>query len=143
MSALESILETEHRYILANNLEELEKASGQRDSHIGDLLRIDSERQSLCKAVGFTADKDGLVKLINWCDPTGTLQTRWKENTKVIINIRALNDRNGALINTRLKRVEGMLNTLTGAEHDQSRVYSSRGNAYQTPEAGTVCHIQA
>ncbi len=143
MSALESVLETEHQFILADNLEDLEKASTERDIHVSTLLRIDGERQSLCRAVGYTTDKDGLLKLINWCDPTGTLQSRWKQNTSAILNCRALNDRNGALINNRLKRVEGMLTTLTGTEHNQSRVYTARGNAYQNPQAGRVCHIQA
>ena len=143
LTELEAILGREYAHIISDNLEDLEKASAARDACMSTLLRIDSERQSLCHASGYNADKTGLLQLINWCDPSGTIQTRWQQSTAAIRNCRALNDRNGALVNNRLKRVEGMLNSLNGTEHSNSRVYSARGNTYQNPQAGRVCHIQA
>ncbi|MGE0189005.1 MAG: flagella synthesis protein FlgN [Steroidobacteraceae bacterium] len=143
LANLEAILGKEYQHITTEQLEELEQVAAARDTCMTSLLRIDAERQSLCRAGGFSADKIGLLQLIQWCDPSGTIHKRWQQSTSAIRNCRALNDRNGALINNRLKRVEGLLNTLNGATHNNSKIYSARGNTYQNPQAGRVCHIQA
>jgi flagellar biosynthesis protein FlgN len=141
LSQLQSILEQEFRNIKSEQIEALDQLSGARDACMASLLRIDSERQTLCRASGFSADKTGLMQLIQWCDPSGSIRARWQQSTAAIRNCRALNDRNGALVNNRLHRVAGMLNTLTpGASN--SKTYSARGNAYQNPQAGRVCSFQ-
>jgi flagellar biosynthesis/type III secretory pathway chaperone len=143
LQELEIILGREHQHIIAEQLEELEQAATARDAGMATLMRIDAERQSLCRATGFSADKTGLLQLLQWCDPSGSLQARWQQSTVAIRHCRTLNDRNGALINNRLKRVEGMLTALGGPAHNNAKVYSPRGNTYQNPQAGRVCHIQA
>jgi flagella synthesis protein FlgN len=143
LTKLEAILDREYQHITAEQIEQLEQVATARDVCMTGLLRIDGERQSLCRASGFSADKVGLLQLIKWCDPTGTIQKRWQQSVTAIRNCRSLNDRNGALINNRLKRIEGILNKLNGEAHNTSKIYSSRGNTYQNPQAGRVCHIQA
>jgi len=143
LAQLDTLLNKEHRMITGNDIEGLEQAGAARDACITTLLRVDAERQQLCRAVGMSADKLGLKKLLNWCDPQGTLQVRWTQSTEVIRRCRTLNDRNGALVNSRLKRVEGMLEVLNGGQGRNERVYSSRGNAYQQTSAGRVCNVQA
>lgn len=140
---LESILEREHQFIVGDDIEALDTTGSERNSCIGALLRIDADRLSLCRSTGRNADKAGLLSLINWCDHNGLLQARWKANAANIRHTRTLNDRNGALVNNRLKRVEVMLDTFNGSQAKDSKVYSARGSAYQQTQAGRVCNIQA
>lgn len=140
---LNVLLDKEHRMITSNDIDGLEQAGSARDACITRLLQIDADRQQLCRAAGMPADKVGLKALLNWCDPQGALQARWLKSVEDIRQCRAHNDRNGALVNSRLKRVEVMLDTLNGGQQRSERVYSSRGNAYQQTPAGRVCNIQA
>lgn len=143
LQALESVLEKEHQFIVGNDIEALDSTGNERNACIGNLLRIDAERLQLCRSSGRVADNAGLLSLIVWCDPSGSLQKRWKANTNGIRHTRMLNDRNGALVNNRLKRVETMLDTLNGNQGRDARVYSARGSAYQQTQSGRVCNIQA
>jgi len=143
LSQLESLLDKEHLMITGNDIEGLEQAGTARDACVAILLRVDAERQQLCRATGMSADKVGLRNLLNWCDPQGSLQTRWAKSVEVTRHCRALNDRNGALVNSRLKRVEVMLDAMNGGQGRDERVYSARGNAYQQTPAGRVCNVQA
>ncbi len=143
LEKLEALLEKEHGFIAADDIEALDTTGAEREHCIGALLRIDADRLSLCRSSGRSSDKAGLLSLIQWCDAKGHLQQNWKDNTDRIRHTRTLNDRNGALVNNRLKRVEGMLDTLNGPQTRDSRVYTARGNAYQQAQQGQVCNIQA
>lgn len=143
LAQLDELLDQEHRMITADNIEGLEQTGAAREICITDLLKIDAERLSLCRLAGLSADHVGLNQLLNWCDPQGTLQTRWEQSVATISHCRSLNERNGALVNTRLKRVEGLLDTLNGPQVRNERVYTARGNAYQQRVTGRVCDIQA
>lgn len=143
LEQLNALLDTEYRAITSDDIDGLEQAGTARDACITRLLQIDADRQQLCRAAGMSADKVGLKKLLDWCDPQGSLQTRWLKSVESIRQCRALNDRNGALVNSRMKRVEGMLEVLHGPQGRNERVYSARGNAYQQTPSGRVCNIQA
>ncbi len=143
LEKLEALLEKEHGFIAADDIEALDTTGAEREACIGALLRIDADRLSLCRSSGRSSDKAGLLSLLQWCDAKGNLQQNWKDNTDRIRHTRSLNDRNGALVNNRLKRVEGMLDTLNGPQTRDSRVYTARGNAYQQAQHGQVCNIQA
>ncbi len=140
---LETVLEKEHGFIVGDDIEALDSTGAERNACIGNLLRIDAERLSLCRGTGRVADNTGLLSLLAWCDPSGSLQQRWKANSTNIRHTRMLNDRNGALVNNRLKRVEVMLDALNGNQTRDAKVYSSRGSAYQHTQSGRVCNIQA
>ncbi len=140
---LKTVLEKEHGFIVSDDIEALDSTGAERNTCISSLLRIDAERLSLCRSTGRVADNAGLLSLIDWCDPTGLLQQRWKANTAIIRHTRMLNDRNGALVNNRLKRVEVMLDTLNGDQGRDEKVYSARGSAYQHAQSGRVCNMQA
>jgi flagellar biosynthesis/type III secretory pathway chaperone len=142
LQELEVVLDKEHALIVADDIEALDSQGAHREACIGTLLRIDAERISLCRSSGRAGDKSGLLSLIQWCDASGQLQRQWKTNTDLIGHTRTLNDRNGALVNNRLKRVEGMLDTLNGPATRESRVYTARGNAYQQAQSGKVCNFQ-
>lgn len=141
LSRLEGLLEKEHEFILDSNIELLDSTGAARQECVSVLMHIDDERQALCRAVGMSSDRIGLKKLLGWCDPSHTLQARWQESTRKIRHCRSLNDRNGALVNNRLKRVEGLLGILNG-QANASQVYTSKGSAYQQATSGRVFNAQ-
>lgn len=141
LTRLESLLEQEHGFIVGDNIESLDSTGAARQECVGTLMRIEDERHALCRAVGMSGDRVGLKKLLAWCDPENALQARWTESTRRIRHCRALNDRNGALVNGRLKRVEGLLSMLN-ARAAESRTYTARGSAYQQTAAGRVLNAQ-
>jgi flagellar biosynthesis/type III secretory pathway chaperone len=128
---LEELLEREHELLLANDVEELDRASVARQECFGALMRIEDERRQLCRMMNVPEGPEGLERLLGWCDPSRGLQRRWADCAELAGRCRALNDRNGALVAARLKKVEGMLEVLTGRAA-QSGVYGRRGD-YQIP----------
>ena len=143
LNELNQQLDQEHELIISDNIDELEKTASQRDTYISRLLRIDADRLALCRASGNSADKQGLEKLLLWCDPQHKLLDRWEQSVEQLQHCRTLNDRNGALVNTRLKRVEGVLDALSNGQTRNERTYSSRGTAYQQHNSGSVCNFKA
>lgn len=133
------LLDKEHEYILANDIEALDRAGEARQTCVGELLRIEDERRSLCRMMNLPSDVAGIDKLLTWCDSSRTLQRRWAECAELATNCRSLNDRNGALVTVRLKRVEGLLDVLTGRS-SQPKVYGSKGG-YDNP--GRSAHVLA
>lgn len=131
LARLEELLDKEHEFLQANNIEELERAGEARQSCIVALVAIEDERRSLCRMMNVAADASGLDKLLNWCDPGRELKTRWAACADRAARCRGLNDRNGALVTARLKRVEGMLDVITGRAN-QPKVYGSKGG-YEAP----------
>ncbi len=143
LKQLDTLLDKEFHLITSDDIEALEQTGTERESYLMTLLKIDADRFSLCRAAGLSNDKVGIKKLLDWCDPQGKLLARWSQSTEAIQHCRTMNDRNGALINTRLKRVEGMLDTLSNGQTRNERTYTARGNAYQKNNAGSVCNIKA
>jgi flagellar biosynthesis protein FlgN len=126
LARLEELLEKEHQYLESNNIDELERAGEARQSCIMALVAIEDERRSLCRMMNVSVDAVGLDKLLNWCDPSRQMKVRWAACAERAARCRSLNDRNGALVSARLKRVEGMLDVITGRAN-QPKVYGSKG----------------
>jgi flagellar biosynthesis/type III secretory pathway chaperone len=136
---LQVLLDTEHEYLIANDFEELERAGDARQTCIGELLRIEDERKSLCRMMNLQADPAGIDRLLAWCDKSNLVKRRWAECTALASECRNRNDRNGALVSARLKRVEGLLNVLTGRAN-QPKVYGKQGG-YEN--SGRSAHVLA
>ena len=130
LAKLQTLLDREHELILANNIEELDSAGEARQACIGELARIEDERRSLCRMHNLPTDAMGLERLLKWCDPGKSMQRLWAECAKRATACRQSNDRNGALVSARLKRVEGLLDVVTGRAN-QPKVYGRQG-AYQS-----------
>lgn len=112
---LESLLATEKEILLRDDAPEaLENACRERQQCMIALLRLQEERLSLLRLSGFSADHAGLASLIRSCDPERILPARWAECTELAKRCRDLNDHNGALVNSRMRRIQGMLEVLTG-----------------------------
>ncbi len=119
-----------------NDVAALNATAVERQERIGALARIEEQRRSLCRMHGHSADLAGLQKLMTWCDPSGSLMSRLRVCADGAARCRDLNDRNGTLVNARLKRVEGLLGVLTG-RGQQGPTYGPKG-AYTASRAGRV-----
>ncbi len=83
-----------------------------------------------------------MERLLAWADPQGSLKARMAECSKGAARCRELNDRNGALVLARMKRVEGLLGALTGQRAEAPATYGPKGS-YATPRAGRVLTTEA
>lgn len=127
---LEPLLDREHELLIANDVDGLDRAGEARQACVGTLVRAEDERRSLCRMMNVPADHEGLERLLAWCDPSRVLRGRWADCSERAGRCRQLNDRNGALVAARLKRVEGVLEVLTGRA--QAKVYGRQG-AFEAP----------
>jgi flagellar biosynthesis/type III secretory pathway chaperone len=142
LEMLAGLLEREHVLLVANDVDALEPAMAERQTCVGALLRIDEERRSMCRMLGHTADNAGLERLVKWCDPSGTLTARFAECAKRGTRCRELNDRNGALVIARMKRVETLLGALTGRP-GEAPTYGRSGTSTASRATGGVLTTQA
>ena len=141
LTELASLLDREHELLVANEIETLESVMGQRQVCVGKLLSAEEERRNLCRMHGRGVDGAGVLQLMAWCDPRGTLKSRWEECAKGATRCRELNDRNGALVTARMKRVETLLTALTGQPRD-APTYGPKG-AYAPARSGRVLATEA
>jgi len=126
LAELVGLLDREHALLVANDVEALETAMEARQVSVGKLLSAEEERRSLCRAHGRGTDAVGVEQLMAWCDPRGTLKSLWADCANGAARCRELNDRNGALVLARMKRVETLLTALTGQQPD-SPTYGPKG----------------
>jgi flagellar biosynthesis/type III secretory pathway chaperone len=126
LARLQAVLDQEYELLVANDVDALERAGETRHACVSELLRIEDERRSLCRMMNLPADVSGLERLLAWCDASGTLKQRWAECAEHAGRCRASNDRNGALVTARMKKVEGMLEVITGRANEP-KVYGKQG----------------
>lgn len=136
------LLEREHGMLVANDVEALEKTMQSRQVVVGRLLQVEEECRGLCRAHGKTSDAAGLRQLLAWCDPRGTLTARMEECARGSGRCRELNDRNGALVVARMKRVEGLLGAITGQRREAAATYDRTGLSAAT-RSGRVVTTEA
>jgi len=138
---LQTLLDREYTFIKGNDVDALEQTGEVRQSCMGELVRVEDERRSLCRMAGKSVDLSGLDQLLRWCDPQATLQSRWAECATHATRCRELNDRNGMLVSARLKQVSGLLNTITG--HNASPATYGPQNAYAATNVGRMIRSEA
>ena len=137
LDQLHQLLEREHEFLVANDVDALERAGHARQNCIGTLMRIEDDRKALCRALNVPTDNSGLDRILAWCDPTKKLRQRWKELGERADRCRTANDRNGALVTARMSRVEGLLDIVTGRA-GQPKTYGRQGGFQNQPRTGRV-----
>lgn len=140
LGTLHQLLQNEFEALKANDLDALDERGSARSQAMGALLRIQDERRSLLTAMQYADSNEGLEKMLRWCDPGKTLLDHWRRCADLATECRELNERNGLLVNARLRRVEGMLEVLTARPpaSTYSRDAALTGNA-----AGRLLTIEA
>jgi flagellar biosynthesis/type III secretory pathway chaperone len=141
LGQLERQLHSEHEFLKSNDVDGLEQAGTARQETIAKLLRIEDERRNLCRATGRGSDRNALAALFAWCDPQGSLAAPQSTCAQLAERCRAQNERNGALVTARLKRVTGMLDML--ADGTTTRTYQPRATRFAAPPAGRMVSITA
>lgn len=126
LAQLEDLLGKEYELLESGNVDAIEAAGNARQDCITALLRIDTERRSLCTMLDFTPDAEGLGNLLRWCDPANGLAIKWSACLEKAGRCQQLNQRNGALVTARLRRVEGLLGVLTGNNRN-TNIYGPQG----------------
>ncbi|MCU0759112.1 MAG: flagellar protein FlgN [Steroidobacteraceae bacterium] len=135
LADLEQLLAREHDILVRNESPEaLEAACGARQQRIGELLRIQEERRVLLRMLGQSPDNAGLEAVLRACGAGEPLRARWQACADAARRCRERNDRNGALVAARMKRVEGMLEILTG-QRPGPRVYGPQGQVAAGPSS--------
>jgi flagellar biosynthesis/type III secretory pathway chaperone len=137
LTRLEGLLDREHELIAANDIDGLDRTGNERQTCVGELVRIEDERRQLCRMLDVAADMNGLERLLRWCDPSNALRRRWADCADRAGRCRQSNERNGALVAARLKKVEGMLDVLTGRA-GQPKVYGRAGGFETTTRSTRV-----
>ena len=128
LGELRALLERESEVLGTRDPVAVEKTLIARQDRMSALTRLEEQRRALCSMHGFSADRIGLEHLMMWCDPEGSLVSRLRECAKGAAACRELNDRNGTLVNAKLRRVEGLLGALTGRPATPADTYSARGS---------------
>lgn len=127
LTDLESLLVAEREVLVRNDSPEaLEEACARRQDCMGGLLRIQDERRGVLRMFGFETDTAGLERLTRECDPQRSLPARWGECAERARRCREINDFNGALVSSRMRRVAGLLEILTGRKAD-TPIYGRQG----------------
>lgn len=126
LKRLASLLDEEFTHLNGNDVEAIERAGSARQDCVAELLRIEEERRSLCRMSGNDTDAKGLEALLKWCDPGGTLSAHWARCADYAKRCRERNDRNGMVVAARLRRIEGLLNIITG-RHQSPITYGPAG----------------
>jgi len=137
LAQLEDLLEREQEVLKSKDVAAINATALERQERIGALARLEEQRRTLCTLHGQTPDLPGLEKVMAWCDSKGSLIPRLRECAERAARCRDLNDRNGTLVNARLKRVEGLLNVLTGRANSV-HTYGPKGACAPSSRSGRV-----
>lgn len=134
LALLETQLQREHGMLGNNDVDGLEAAGNDRQACVSRLMRIEDERQSVCRQFGRPTDYKGVESLLRWCDPTGSLLDKLRSCTELATRCRDQNLRNGALVNARLQRVSNLLGMMD-ANAATTRTYGRYGTNNATAPA--------
>ncbi len=140
---LERLLGAEREALqTSSSPEQLERACEVRQECMGSLLRLQEGRSKWLLQLGYSADAAGLLQLIRACDPLGAFPPRWAACAALAKRCRELNQQNGALVASRMRRVQGVLDILMGQTADTAQTYS---RSLQDPAraAGRVLSLEA
>ncbi len=113
LGILHQLLQNEFEALKTNDLDALDERGSARALAMGALLRVQDERRAMLVALQFPDSHEGLEKMLRWCDPDRGLTDHWRRCADLATLCRELNERNGLLVNARLRRVEGMLEVIT------------------------------
>ncbi len=64
LDQLHQLLDREHEFLVANDVDALERAGHARQNCIGTLMRIEDDRKALCRALNVPTDNHGLDRVL-------------------------------------------------------------------------------
>ena len=126
LERFEQLLEREAQALRSDDVEAIGTAGAERQACSSELLRIDEERREACRMLGFGDGRDAFRRLLDACDLGGELAQRWHSSLSLVQRCREANDRNGAMVTAKLRRVESLLAAMRGDE-PSARTYGAGG----------------
>src|SRR5258706_5687033 len=75
---LEQLLQREADIVRGDDATAIESIGGARHRCIDQLTRLDHERTAACRMLSFGSGREGIDKLLAWCDPGRSLHLRWE-----------------------------------------------------------------
>ncbi len=142
LAELEPQLDREYEALASRDLAALESAADSRQLLLARLAKLEDERRAACSLHGYPPDREGLARLLEWCDPARSLTNHYQECLARAERCRAGNERNAALVAARMARVAGMLNALTG-DSQRANTYARDGGNARSALAGRVVSLEA
>lgn len=128
LERFEHLLDREAAALRTDEVAAIEGAGADRQACSSALLRVDEERRQACRMLGYGDDRDAFERLLAACDPAGELARVWQSSHDVLLRCRHANDRNGAIVTAKLRRVEALLALLRGGNAD-AQIYEAGGQA--------------
>ncbi len=92
---------------------------------------------------GVIADIAGLLQLIRRSHVPGNVPSQWAECAALAKRCRDMNQQNGALVASRMRRVQGVLNILIGQGADAVPATYSRQLTDSARPSGRVLYLEA
>jgi flagellar biosynthesis/type III secretory pathway chaperone len=140
LEQLQILLDTEFASLERNDLAGIDERGTERMRATSRLLKIQDERRGMLALLNLPTGNEGLEELLRQCDPAQTLTPRWRRCADLATRCRDRNERNGMLVNARLRRIEGMLEVITAAP--QRGTYG-RDAALSSATAGRLLSAEA
>lgn len=128
LAELQALLHDEAGILSRNDIDGITRIGSTRQRCVDALTRLDLERADSCRMLSFGQGGDAISKLHQWCDPSGTLNSKWNANLKLARTCQQLNDTNGAVVTAKLSRVQQLLMAIRGTSAPP--VYSARASRY-------------
>lgn len=125
-SGLKEVLKDERTALEDQDTDALNTAALHKQSLLGELEAIETERNEICHNSGFGAKPDAMDELIQWCDTEHLIRGQWDQFVDLARECSELNLSNGAIINVRRQQITGALAVIRG-ESQHQETYSRSG----------------
>ena len=115
---LESLLARETQVLRGTDTEAIEQIGATRQECTSALARLAAERELSCRQLAPPGAAVDMVRVLGWCDASGTLTAQWQGNLARARRCRDLNERNGAIVAVKLNHVQSLLAALRGVREE-------------------------
>jgi flagella synthesis protein FlgN len=126
MVELEGLLQHEVEILKGEDADRIARIGAVRHRCVEALMRLEVERADLTRMLSFGEGAGAIDRLLQWCDEDGALRQRWQANLDSARRCKDINDRNGAIVGARLRRVQALLAAIRGTA--PAPVYAARGS---------------
>jgi len=111
---LKETLEEERKALEVQDMDQISATVDTKSACVQALMSLDRQRIELCTAYGFPPGPEQMPQLIDWCDESDLIKTRWDHLMVIAAESSAMNMTNGAIIRVRQQQFESSLSLLRG-----------------------------
>ncbi|MCH9695746.1 MAG: flagellar protein FlgN [Gammaproteobacteria bacterium] len=111
---LKETLEDERKSLESQDLDAIAAAAQSKTACVAKLQVLDNKRSQLCESWGFATGPDQMQELIDWCDDSELIASRWDHLLIIAAESSALNMTNGAIVRVRQQQFDSSLSLIRG-----------------------------